>query len=199
MAEGLRFQRHFAFCLCRNTLVYIWKLWRSETLESCVCATALWRDLVQFGRLAHRGSISSCEPLISDWIFCAGWVKWRKCKRCAVLFVRDWKVIRKLFLKCLCNIFVKNCVFQCMLLPVRNLSLVNRCVPHVNPCSDTTVNRRKMHVTLFLVCLFVVLVCSHEGSSRRCGGQGDLLSGSLGVLAHWAFLAGAEKTNGYEY
>ncbi|XP_066841661.1 ATP-dependent (S)-NAD(P)H-hydrate dehydratase isoform X4 [Anser cygnoides] len=41
-----------------------------------------------------------------------------------------------------------------------------------------------------------VLVCSHEGSSRRCGGQGDLLSGSLGVLAHWAFMAGAEKTNG---
>ncbi|RLW07766.1 hypothetical protein DV515_00003707, partial [Chloebia gouldiae] len=42
----------------------------------------------------------------------------------------------------------------------------------------------------------LVLVCSHEGSSRRCGGQGDLLSGSLGVLAHWAFVAGAEKTNG---
>ncbi|XP_062831524.1 ATP-dependent (S)-NAD(P)H-hydrate dehydratase isoform X3 [Anolis carolinensis] len=41
-----------------------------------------------------------------------------------------------------------------------------------------------------------VLVCSHEGSSRRCGGQGDLLSGSLGVLAHWALLAGPEKTNG---
>ncbi|KAM6446514.1 ATP-dependent (S)-NAD(P)H-hydrate dehydratase [Liasis olivaceus] len=41
-----------------------------------------------------------------------------------------------------------------------------------------------------------VLVCSHEGSSRRCGGQGDILSGSLGVLAHWAFLAGPEKTNG---
>ncbi|KAK9401769.1 ATP-dependent S-NADPH-hydrate dehydratase [Crotalus adamanteus] len=40
-----------------------------------------------------------------------------------------------------------------------------------------------------------VLVCSHEGSSRRCGGQGDILSGSLGVLAHWAFLAGPEKTN----
>lgn len=39
-----------------------------------------------------------------------------------------------------------------------------------------------------------VLVCSHEGSSRRCGGQGDLLSGSLGVFAHWAFLAGPEKT-----
>ncbi|XP_043928598.1 ATP-dependent (S)-NAD(P)H-hydrate dehydratase isoform X2 [Protopterus annectens] len=40
-----------------------------------------------------------------------------------------------------------------------------------------------------------VLVCSHEGSRRRCGGQGDLLSGSLGVFAHWAFLAGPEKTN----
>ncbi|CAO2611418.1 ATP-dependent (S)-NAD(P)H-hydrate dehydratase [Lemmus lemmus] len=35
-----------------------------------------------------------------------------------------------------------------------------------------------------------VLVCSQEGSSRRCGGQGDLLSGSLGVMAHWALLAG---------
>ncbi|XP_004577672.4 ATP-dependent (S)-NAD(P)H-hydrate dehydratase isoform X1 [Ochotona princeps] len=41
-----------------------------------------------------------------------------------------------------------------------------------------------------------VLVCSHEGSGRRCGGQGDLLSGSLGVLVHWALLAGPEKTNG---
>lgn len=42
-----------------------------------------------------------------------------------------------------------------------------------------------------------VLVCSQEGSGRRCGGQGDLLSGSLGVLVHWALLAGPEKTNGY--
>ncbi|RXM32733.1 ATP-dependent (S)-NAD(P)H-hydrate dehydratase [Acipenser ruthenus] len=41
-----------------------------------------------------------------------------------------------------------------------------------------------------------VIVCSHEGSSRRCGGQGDLLSGSLGALAHWAFMSGPEKTNG---
>lgn len=32
-----------------------------------------------------------------------------------------------------------------------------------------------------------VISCSHEGSGRRCGGQGDLLSGSLGVLTHWAF------------
>lgn len=41
-----------------------------------------------------------------------------------------------------------------------------------------------------------VLECSLEGSGRRCGGQGDLLAGALGVMAHWAFLAGAEKTNG---
>nr|XP_040137656.1 ATP-dependent (S)-NAD(P)H-hydrate dehydratase isoform X4 [Ictidomys tridecemlineatus] len=41
-----------------------------------------------------------------------------------------------------------------------------------------------------------VLTCNHEGSSRRCGGQGDLLSGSLGVMVHWALLAGPEKTNG---
>ncbi|XP_045423292.1 ATP-dependent (S)-NAD(P)H-hydrate dehydratase isoform X3 [Lemur catta] len=41
-----------------------------------------------------------------------------------------------------------------------------------------------------------VLTCSQEGSGRRCGGQGDLLSGSLGVLVHWALLAGPEKTNG---
>ncbi|XP_038618109.1 ATP-dependent (S)-NAD(P)H-hydrate dehydratase isoform X1 [Tachyglossus aculeatus] len=41
-----------------------------------------------------------------------------------------------------------------------------------------------------------VLECGHEGSSRRCGGQGDLLAGSLGVFAHWAVLAGPEKTNG---
>uniref|UniRef100_A0A8C6GTG4 ATP-dependent (S)-NAD(P)H-hydrate dehydratase n=1 Tax=Mus spicilegus TaxID=10103 RepID=A0A8C6GTG4_MUSSI len=41
-----------------------------------------------------------------------------------------------------------------------------------------------------------VLVCNQEGSSRRCGGQGDLLSGSLGVMVHWALRAGPEKTNG---
>jgi ATP-dependent NAD(P)H-hydrate dehydratase len=44
---------------------------------------------------------------------------------------------------------------------------------------------------------FIVLVCNQEGSSRRCGGQGDLLSGSLGVMVHWALRAGPEKTNGY--
>ncbi|XP_066562271.1 ATP-dependent (S)-NAD(P)H-hydrate dehydratase isoform X1 [Amia ocellicauda] len=41
-----------------------------------------------------------------------------------------------------------------------------------------------------------MVVCSHEGSSRRCGGQGDLLSGCLGVMAHWAFMSTTEKTNG---
>ncbi|KAM6180069.1 ATP-dependent (S)-NAD(P)H-hydrate dehydratase isoform 2-T2 [Erethizon dorsatum] len=41
-----------------------------------------------------------------------------------------------------------------------------------------------------------VLECSLEGSSRRCGGQGDLLSGSLGVMAYWALLAETEKTDG---
>ncbi|KAI1885336.1 hypothetical protein AGOR_G00219090 [Albula goreensis] len=39
-----------------------------------------------------------------------------------------------------------------------------------------------------------VIVCSQEGSGRRCGGQGDLLSGSLGVLAHWAFSSPVENT-----
>ncbi|KAM9342037.1 ATP-dependent (S)-NAD(P)H-hydrate dehydratase [Pholidichthys leucotaenia] len=34
-----------------------------------------------------------------------------------------------------------------------------------------------------------VYSCSVEGSGRRCGGQGDLLSGSMGVLAHWAHTA----------
>ncbi|XP_070770814.1 ATP-dependent (S)-NAD(P)H-hydrate dehydratase isoform X1 [Enoplosus armatus] len=36
-----------------------------------------------------------------------------------------------------------------------------------------------------------VISCSVEGSGRRCGGQGDLLSGSMGVLAHWAYAASA--------
>ncbi|XP_034088199.1 ATP-dependent (S)-NAD(P)H-hydrate dehydratase isoform X2 [Gymnodraco acuticeps] len=36
-----------------------------------------------------------------------------------------------------------------------------------------------------------VITCSVEGSERRCGGQGDVLSGSLGVFAHWAHAASA--------
>ena len=39
-----------------------------------------------------------------------------------------------------------------------------------------------------------VISCSVEGSGRRCGGQGDLLSGSMGVLAHWAHVASAAGT-----
>ncbi|XP_068185134.1 ATP-dependent (S)-NAD(P)H-hydrate dehydratase isoform X2 [Antennarius striatus] len=39
-----------------------------------------------------------------------------------------------------------------------------------------------------------VISCSVEGSGRRCGGQGDLLSGSLGVFAHWAHAASAAGT-----
>lgn len=42
--------------------------------------------------------------------------------------------------------------------------------------------------------MFAVISCSVEGSGRRCGGQGDLLSGSLGVLAHWAHSASAAGT-----
>lgn len=42
--------------------------------------------------------------------------------------------------------------------------------------------------------MFSVISCSVEGSGRRCGGQGDLLSGSLGVLAHWAHSASAAGT-----
>uniref|UniRef100_A0A8C9KP30 ATP-dependent (S)-NAD(P)H-hydrate dehydratase n=1 Tax=Panthera tigris altaica TaxID=74533 RepID=A0A8C9KP30_PANTA len=41
-----------------------------------------------------------------------------------------------------------------------------------------------------------VLSCAPEGSSSRCGGQGDLMSGALGVLVHWALHASPEKTNG---
>jgi len=31
-----------------------------------------------------------------------------------------------------------------------------------------------------------VLACDAEGSPRRCGGQGDLLSGSMGTFAYWS-------------
>ncbi|KAL5013029.1 hypothetical protein ScPMuIL_011580 [Solemya velum] len=34
-----------------------------------------------------------------------------------------------------------------------------------------------------------VLVCCGEGSPRRCGGQGDLLSGSMGTFNYWAHKA----------
>lgn len=41
--------------------------------------------------------------------------------------------------------------------------------------------------------LFLVYSCSVEGSGRRCGGQGDLLSGSMGVMAHWAHAASTAR------
>lgn len=36
------------------------------------------------------------------------------------------------------------------------------------------------------------LVCSAVGSPRRCGGQGDVLSGCLGTMCAWASMADAE-------
>jgi ATP-dependent NAD(P)H-hydrate dehydratase len=30
------------------------------------------------------------------------------------------------------------------------------------------------------------VLCETKGSGRRCGGQGDLLSGSLAVFTHWS-------------
>lgn len=33
-----------------------------------------------------------------------------------------------------------------------------------------------------------VLVCCNEGSPRRCGGQGDLLSGTMGTFAYWSHM-----------
>ncbi|XP_061408279.1 ATP-dependent (S)-NAD(P)H-hydrate dehydratase isoform X3 [Lethenteron reissneri] len=41
-----------------------------------------------------------------------------------------------------------------------------------------------------------VLVCEHEGSYRRCGGQGDLLSGATGIMVYWALAANPTVSNG---
>ncbi|XP_058249032.1 ATP-dependent (S)-NAD(P)H-hydrate dehydratase isoform X2 [Hemibagrus wyckioides] len=41
-----------------------------------------------------------------------------------------------------------------------------------------------------------VITCRQEGSGRRCGGQGDLLSGSLGVFSHWAFSSSLNAIDG---
>ena len=40
-----------------------------------------------------------------------------------------------------------------------------------------------------------VVVCNERGSPRRCGGQGDLLSGSLGTFAFWSHKAFATQTS----
>ncbi|XP_022253892.1 ATP-dependent (S)-NAD(P)H-hydrate dehydratase-like [Limulus polyphemus] len=34
----------------------------------------------------------------------------------------------------------------------------------------------------------IIAVCKEKGSPRRCGGQGDLLSGSMGTMMHWAHM-----------
>ncbi|XP_041359018.1 ATP-dependent (S)-NAD(P)H-hydrate dehydratase-like [Gigantopelta aegis] len=40
-----------------------------------------------------------------------------------------------------------------------------------------------------------VLVCCEEGSLRRCGGQGDLLSGSMGIFTHWTHQLDQQTTH----
>ena len=39
----------------------------------------------------------------------------------------------------------------------------------------------------------VSLVCSEEGSPRRCGGQGDVLSGLTGLFLYWAMKQNLEQ------
>lgn len=36
----------------------------------------------------------------------------------------------------------------------------------------------------------LAICCAGSGSNRRCGGQGDLLSGALAVFFHWALVYG---------
>ena len=36
------------------------------------------------------------------------------------------------------------------------------------------------------ILLYVVVECCELGCPRRCGGQGDLLSGTVGLFSHWA-------------
>lgn len=40
-----------------------------------------------------------------------------------------------------------------------------------------------------------VLVCGNEGSPRRCGGQGDLLAGTMGTFTHWSHAASRDRTS----
>ena len=48
--------------------------------------------------------------------------------------------------------------------------------------------RRSCDNVITYYCL-LVLTCIEDGTPRRQGGQGDLLSGSMGVLLYWARLA----------
>jgi len=38
----------------------------------------------------------------------------------------------------------------------------------------------------FVVFLVAVVVCEEKGSRRRCGGQGDILSGIAALFSFWA-------------
>lgn len=38
------------------------------------------------------------------------------------------------------------------------------------------------------------IICNSDGSHRRCGGQGDLLSGSLATFAHWSHMAHSKNS-----
>jgi len=39
------------------------------------------------------------------------------------------------------------------------------------------------------------LIYDDEGSPRRCGGQGDILSGAMGTFIHWAIKAASKDDN----
>ena len=70
---------------------------------------------------------------------------------------------------------VTSSVFICSLTTL----LASECTAFVDVC--------ELH--RFIICHAAVLVCKEEGSPRRCGGQGDLLSGSMGVFHHWTHWA----------
>ena len=56
-------------------------------------------------------------------------------------------------------------------------------------------------IIIFIIykCVHIVVHCTTEGSNRRCGGQGDLLSGSMGVFFHWADTTFKKKTKEERY
>lgn len=41
-------------------------------------------------------------------------------------------------------------------------------------------------MSLLEIFYFTVIKCNERGSPRRCGGQGDLSSGTIGIFSHWA-------------
>ena len=54
---------------------------------------------------------------------------------------------------------------------------------------ELTVCRSCDQMTILLLPSSLVLTCIEDGTPKRQGGQGDLLSGSMGVLLYWARLA----------